>query len=157
MIEQTLSDDAVIEQILLDHREQVGSLLPILHAVQDQIGFIPEAQIPVIAKALHLTRAEVYGVVTFYHYFRTHPVGKHVVHVCRAEACQSMGGVQLEQYIKDKLGVDYHETTNDGLLTIEPVYCLGNCACAPSIQIDQTTHGRMSKQRFDYLCDELND
>ena len=94
-------------------------------------------------------------MISFYHHFRTHPVGSKVIHVCRAEACQSMGGRALEAHIKDRLGVDYHGTTADNEFTLEPVYCLGNCACAPSIRVNDDIHGRMTPQKFDRLADKL--
>ena len=91
----------------------------------------------------------MHGTLSFYHYFRTHPAGKHVVYLCRAEACQSMGARELEAQVKQRLGVDFHETTADGLFTLEPVYCLGNCACAPSVMIDKTLHGRVEAERLE--------
>jgi len=132
-----------------------GAMLPILHAIQDRFGYIPDAAVPIIAEALRQTRAEVHGVITFYHHFRSHPVGSNVLHVCRAEACQAMGGRQLESHIKASLGVDYHQTSRDNELTLEPVYCLGNCACAPSIRVGDDIHGRMTPAKFDRLVDRL--
>ena len=122
-----------------------------LHAIQDEIGFVPDAAVPPIAAALNLSRAEVHGVVSFYHFFRTTAPGKHTVYVCRAEACQSMGARSLEAHIKEKLKIDYHETTADGRYSLEPVYCLGNCACSPAIMIDETVHARVDAERFDEL------
>jgi formate dehydrogenase subunit gamma len=132
-----------------------GALMPILHAVQDALGFVPPDAVPVIAKELNLSRAEVHGVVTFYHYFRSHRGGRHVLHVCRAEACQALGAVALEGHVKETLGVDYHGTTADGTVSLEPVYCLGNCALGPSVMIDHELKGRVSPQRFDELMAEL--
>jgi len=100
---------------------------------------------------LNLSRADVHGVLTFYHFFRTRPTGKHVVYLCRAEACQSMGARELERYARDKLGVDFHETTPDGRFTLEPVYCLGNCACSPAVMVDETVHGRVTPERLDEI------
>lgn len=128
-----------------------GPLMPILHAVQDSLGFVPPEAVPLIARELNLSIADVHGVVTFYHYFRTDPGGRHVVHVCRAEACQSVGAVAVEAHAKKSLGVDYHGTTKDGAIRLEPVYCLGNCALGPSVMIDNRLHGRVSAQRFDEL------
>lgn len=136
-------------------KHKPGALLPILHAVQNRIGYIPEGAVTIIAESLRQTRAEVHGVISFYHHFRTHPVGSHVIHVCRAEACQAMGGRMLESHIKDRLGVDYHGTTADNEFTLEPVYCLGNCACAPSIRVNDDIHGRVTPQKFDRLADKL--
>jgi formate dehydrogenase subunit gamma len=128
-----------------------GPLMPILHAVQDELGFVPHDAVPLIARELNLSIAEVHGVVTFYHYFRTDPGGRHVVHLCRAEACQSVGAAAVEAHAKRSLGVDFHGTTSDGAIRLEPVYCLGNCALGPSIMIDDRLHGRVSPQRFDEL------
>ncbi|CAD5262867.1 MULTISPECIES: formate dehydrogenase subunit gamma [Halomonadaceae] len=136
-------------------KHKPGALLPILHALQDRIGFIPEAAVPIIADALHQTRAEVHGVISFYHHFRTTPPGRHVVQICRAEACQSVGARQLEAHAKARLGVDYHQTTPDREITLEAVYCLGNCACGPSIRVDDSVRGRVTPDAFDALVDEL--
>ncbi|MDN3561259.1 formate dehydrogenase subunit gamma [Vreelandella neptunia] len=136
-------------------KDKPGALLPILHALQDRIGFIPEAAVPIIADALHQTRAEVHGVISFYHHFRTTPPGRHVVQICRAEACQSVGARQLEVHAKARLGVDYHQTTADREITLEAVYCLGNCACGPSIRVDNSIRGRVTPEAFDELMDEL--
>lgn len=132
-----------------------GAMLPILHAIQDRFGYIPDAAVPIIAEALRHTRAEVHGIISFYHHFRRHPVGSHVVQVCRAEACQAVGSRQLEAHIKQRLGVDYHQTSRDKEFTLEPVYCLGNCACGPSIRMDDNIHGRVSAEKFDRLVDRL--
>ena len=128
-----------------------GPLLPILHAVQAELGFVPPGAVRLIARALNLSIADVHGVLTFYHYFRQEPGGRHVVHVCRAEACQAVGAAALEAHVKESLGIDYHRTSGDGAIRLEPVYCLGNCALGPSIMIDDRLHGRVSSQRFDEL------
>ena len=128
-----------------------GALLPILHGVQDALGYVPPGAVTLIAAELNLTRAEVHGVVTFYHYFRTAKPGKQVLQLCRAEACQALGAVALERHVKRRLGVDFHGTTADGRYTLEPVYCLGNCACGPSLMLDQELHGRVSADSFDAL------
>jgi formate dehydrogenase subunit gamma len=132
-------------------KDQPGALLPILHAIQDKLGFVPPDAVPLIAQELNLSRAEVHGVVSFYHYFRTRRPGRHVLHLCRAEACQSVGAVELEAHAKRTLGIDFHGTTSDGAVTLEPVYCLGNCALGPSVMIDQQLKGRVTPQRFDQL------
>ena len=134
-----------------------GPLMPLLHAVQKKLGFVPHDAVPIIARELNLSIAEVHGVVTFYHYFRKDRGGRHVVHVCRAEACQARGGVALEAHAKRRLGVDFHGTTQDGAISLEPVYCLGNCALGPSIMIDARLHGRVSAQRFDELMTKTRD
>lgn len=136
-------------------KHKPGALLPILHAVQNDVGYIPAGAVAIIAEALRQTRAEVHGVISFYHHFRTQPAGSKVIYVCRAEACQAMGGRVLEAHIRDRLGVDYHGTTADNEFTLEPVYCLGNCACAPSIRVNDDIHGRVTPQKFDRLADKL--
>lgn len=128
-----------------------GPLLPILHGVQSALGYVPKDAIPLIASELNLSRAEVHGVVSFYHYFRKKSPGRHVVHICRAEACQSVGAVALEAHAKKSLGIDFHQTTADGAVRLEPVYCLGNCSLGPSIMIDERLQGRVSPKRFDEL------
>lgn len=146
---------ALIQQEVDALKHKPGAMLPILHAIQDRFGYIPEAAVAIIAESMRQTRAEVHGIITFYHHFRMHPVGSNVVHVCRAEACQAMGGRQLESHIKSRLGVDYHQTSADNEFTVEPVYCLGNCACAPSIRVGDDIYGRMSAAKFDRLVDRL--
>ncbi len=128
-----------------------GPLLPILHGVQAALGYVPKDAVPLIASELNVTRAEVHGVLSFYHYFRTEPPGRHVVHICRAEACQSVGAVALEAHAKKSLGIDFHQTTSDGAVSLEPVYCLGNCSLGPSMMVDQRLQGRVSPKRFDEL------
>ncbi|WP_252108252.1 MULTISPECIES: formate dehydrogenase subunit gamma [unclassified Halomonas] len=136
-------------------KHKPGALLPILHALQDRFGFIPTDAIPLIAASLQQTRAEIHGVISFYHHFRTTPPGRHVVQICRAEACQSVGARALEAHAKARLGVDYHQTTPDREITLEAVYCLGNCACGPSIRVDDQVRGRVTEEAFDELLDEL--
>ena len=128
-----------------------GALLPSLHGVQETLGFVPKDGVPLIARELNLSIAEVHGVITFYHYFRQERGGRHVVHLCRAEACQAVGAVALEAHAKQVLGIDFHGTTADGAVSLEPVYCLGNCALGPSVMIDDRLHGRVSADRFDQL------
>lgn len=140
-----------IDRIVLDHADRPGPLLLVLHAVQKALGCIPEEAVPLIADGLNLSRAEVHGVISFYHYFRRTPPGKHVVQVCRAESCQAMQGERLAAHVQQRLQIGFHETTADGRFSLEPVYCLGNCACSPAIMIDEELHGRMSAERFDAL------
>jgi len=135
-------------------RSRPGALLEILHGVQAELGYVPPAAVPVLAAELNLSRAEVHGVVTFYHFFRQAAGGKHTVRVCQAEACQSMGAEKLTEHVKTALGVDFHETTADGRFTLEPVYCLGNCACSPAVMRDGDIFGRVSPERFDELLGE---
>ena len=137
--------------IVADLRSLEGSLLPILHEVQEEFGYVPQEALPVIAEELNLSRAEVHGVVTFYHDYRDHPAGRHVLKLCRAEACQSMGGDALAERVKALLGIDFHQTMLDGSVTLEPVYCLGLCACAPAAMLDGEVYGRVD----DAMASEL--
>ncbi len=141
------NDLTKIDAHIAAHKQLPGALLPILHAIQDDIGWVPEAAYLPISKALALSVAEVHGVVTFYHHFHTHPVGKHVLQICRAESCQAMGSEKLEANIKAALGIDYHETTQDGAVTLLPVYCLGNCACSPNVMLGDDVYGRMTADK----------
>lgn len=147
-------DDAKAQAIIDENKNRPGALMPILTALWHKFGYINTEIVPRLAKTLNLSRAEVHGVVTFYHDFRTEPPGKHVIRLCRAEACQSMNGRDLESHIKSRLNVGGHETTKDGTFTLEPVYCLGNCACAPAVMIDEDLHGRVTPERFDRLIAE---
>jgi formate dehydrogenase subunit gamma len=147
----TAGELATIERLAAAQADQPGALLPILHSVQDELGYVPPAAVPIVARALNLSNAEVHGVVTFYHLFRTTPPGTHIVYLCRAEACQAMGARALEKHVREKLKVDFHETTADGRYSLEPVYCLGNCACSPAVMIDETVYGRVTAERIDEL------
>ena len=142
-------------QPLIDrHLAQEGPLLPILHSLQEAFGHIPRAAVPLIAKTLNITSAEVHGVVSFYHDFREVPAGRHVVKICRAEACQSVGGAALADAALERLGVAWHGTTADGAITIEPVYCLGLCACGPAAMVDGELVGRVDTARLDTILKE---
>ena len=145
---------AAVERLAQAGAGTPGGLLPLLHAIQDELGYVPSVVVPIVAEALNLSRAEVHGVVTFYHFFRTSPPGRHTLYLCRAEACQAMGARALEQYARDTLKVDFHETTADGRFSLEPVYCLGNCACSPAVMIDETVYGRVTAERLDELLAE---
>lgn len=135
-----------------------GALLPILHGVQDTLGYLPADVLALIADELNLSRAEVHGMVTFYHHFRTEPAGRHVVRVCRAEACQALGARALEHHAKASLGIDFRQTTKDGAITLEAVYCLGNCGCGPSVLVDDKhLHARVDQNQFDQLVAELRE
>jgi len=134
------------------NRDRPGALLPVLHAIQETVGYVPEEAVPLIAHELNLSRAEVHGVISFYHHFRTHAPGRHVVRICRAEACQALGARALEAHAKKTLGIDFHETTKDGAITLEAVFCLGNCGCGPSVLVDDDTlHARVTPEAFDAL------
>ncbi len=143
-----------IETHIASHKQMPGALLPLLHAIQDDIGYVPEESYLHISKALALSVAEVHGVVTFYHHFRRHPAGKHILQICRAESCQSMGSEKLEAQVKKSLGIDYHQTTTDGAITLEPVYCLGNCACSPAVMLDEEVYGHMDADKVAELVAE---
>jgi len=143
-----------ITDIINGLKYKPGALLPILHAIQGQYGFIPETALAIIAESLHQTKAEIHGVISFYHHFRTSQPGENSIEVCRAEACQSMGGRTLEAHAKNKLGIDFHQTTTDRQFSLDAVYCLGNCANSPSIRINDDIHGRITLDKFDHLLDE---
>ena len=142
---------ARIKSHIESHQHMAGALMPLLHAIQDDLGYIPEECYGNIAKALNLSVAEVHGVVSFYHHFRTHPPGLHVLQICRAESCQAMGCAQLEAHAKSVLGIDYHQTSSDNAVTLEAVYCLGNCACSPVIMLDDQVYGRVTPQQLSQL------
>ncbi len=144
-----------IAQCVQQYRGVPGGLLPLLHAVQHALGHIPAEAVPVIARALGLSQAEVHGVISFYPDFRTASAGRHLLQICRAEACQAMGSRTLEAHARARLGIDYGETTADGSITLEPVYCLGNCACSPSVRIDDEIHARVDAGRLDALLADL--
>jgi formate dehydrogenase subunit gamma len=127
------------------HRDRPGALLPILHGVQAALGYVPPGSLALIAHELNLTRAEVHGVVTFYHHFRSAPPGRRVVRICRAEACQALGARALEAHAMRTLGIGWHQTSADGAVTLEPVYCLGNCGCGPSVLVgEDELHARVT-------------
>ncbi len=135
--------------ICVRHGNRPDTLIEILHELQDAIGYVPKETLPVIAEALNLSRAEVYGVLSFYHDFHTAPKGKHTIALCRAEACQSVGCEALARHAEQKLGVKFGETTADGAFTLKPVYCLGNCALAPAMMLDGRLYGRLDADKFD--------
>jgi len=155
MTASAVSVKEIVESAVALHRGRVGPLLPVLHSIQDRLGFVPDDAVPIIAAALGLSRAEVHGVIGFYHDFRTEAPGEHVLQLCRAEACQAMGARDLEAHARSRLGIDYGETTADGRVTLEAVYCLGNCACSPSVRIDDELHARVTPARFDALLADL--
>jgi len=156
LIMQTLNpgDTATVRRIVSELKGRPGPLLEVLHAVQSALGFVPAAAVPLVADGLNLSRAEVHGVVTFYHFFRDSPAGQHTISLCQAEACQSQGAEALATHARRRLGVDFHGTTSDGRFTLEPIYCLGNCACSPAAMIDGRLHGRVTPERFDALIAE---
>ncbi len=144
-----------IEEILKAHKGLEGALLPILHAVQAEFGYIPQEVLPTIAKDLNISRAEVHGVVSFYHDYRETPTGRHVIKLCRAEACQAMGADQVAAHVQKSLGVDWHGTTADGAVTLDPIFCLGLCACGPAAMVDGKLIARVDVARMDKIIGAL--
>ncbi len=148
-------DPRVVDEIVAGLADKPGALMPVLHAVNERIGYIPPAAVPAIARALNLSRAEVHGVISFYHDFRTERPGRKIIRVCRAESCQAMGAVALAKHIQTRLGIDFGETSANGDFTLEPVYCLGNCACSPAIIVGDDLYGRVNPDRFDEIFSEI--
>lgn len=145
---------SVISRIVRELKAKPGALLPVLHAIQDELGYVPEDAVPIIADEMNLTRAEVHGVVTFYHDFRSHPPGRHIVKICQAESCQAAGSAALTAFAKKRMGIEFHQTTADKACSLEPVYCLGNCALSPSVMVDKEVFGRVTEDRFDEILAE---
>jgi formate dehydrogenase subunit gamma len=145
----------VIEAAITSNKDKPGALLPILHGIQDNIGHIPPEAVPLIASELNLSRAEVHGVISFYHYFRQTPPGRHTIQICQAESCQAMGSAALTEHTKSMLKIGFHETTADQEFSLEPVYCLGNCACSPAVMIDDEVYGRVSSDRLEQLLNQV--
>lgn len=141
----------IARSIAATHKNRPGGLLPALHGIQDALGHIPKDSVAAIASEFNLSRAEVHGVITYYHHFRSEPAGKHVVHICRAEACQAMGAEALLAHASRSLGCQVHGTSADGTFTLEPAYCLGMCASSPAALIDDELHARLTPQSFDEL------
>lgn len=141
--------------VVAERRNLEGPLLPILHELQAEFGHVPQEALPVIAEALNLSNAEVHGVVSFYHDFRKEPAGRHVIKLCRAEACQSMGGDAIAARLQALLGIGFHETAKDGSVTLDPVYCLGLCACAPAALVDGEPVGRLDDEALEAIAAEV--
>lgn len=141
--------------IIQDFKEIEGPLLPILYEIQDTFGHVPQEALPVIASGLNISRAEVYGVVSFYHDYRKQPAGRHVLKLCQAEACQSMGSDTVAARLKQTLGIDFHQTSTDGAVTLEPVYCLGLCACSPAALLDGEVIGRIDADKVYEIVAEV--
>ncbi|MDQ0467296.1 formate dehydrogenase subunit gamma [Labrys wisconsinensis] len=140
--------------IIAAGKDREGPLLPILHGFMAAFGYVPEPAVPMVAEALNLSRAEVHGVVTFYHDFRREPAGRHVVKLCRAESCQAAGCERLADHLEEKLGIGFGETTPDGRVTLEPIYCLGLCALSPAALIDDRVVARLDEKRLDAVLAE---
>ena len=148
-------DEQRARAVIADHQHLRGALLPMLHAIQAEFGFIPPQATALLATALNLSQAEVHGVISFYHEFRHASPGHYVLKVCRAEACQAMGADALIAHIKDHLSLEFGQTSPDGLFSLEAVYCLGNCALSPAMLVDDTLYGRVSPARFDAITAPL--
>ncbi len=144
-------DAGVIDEIVAGLADKPGALMIVLHAVSERVGYIPAEAVPAIARALNLSRAEVHGVISFYHDFRTERPGRKIIRVCRAESCQAMGAVALAEHIQARLGIIFGQTSANGDFTLEPVYCLGNCACSPAIVVGDDIYGRVDPKRFDEI------
>ena len=142
-----------VEEIIKPFLTLEGPAMPILHAIQDAYGFVPDDAIPVVAAALNLSRAEVHGLVSFYHDFRRHPAGRTVLKLCRAEACQARGAERVAAYAASALGITWHQTTPDGAVTLEPVFCLGLCAAAPCGMVNERTVARLDLARVDAIVE----
>ena len=154
MQSRTAWDEERGAEIIAANQHLEGALLPILHALQHEFGYVDREAVPMVARALNLSRAEVHGVVTFYHDFREAPAGRHVLKLCRAAACQSMGADALAERARERLHVGWHETTPDGHVTLEPVFCLGLCACAPAAMLDGRVFGALDEAGLASLIDE---
>ncbi|MEI6799810.1 MAG: formate dehydrogenase subunit gamma [Pseudomonadota bacterium] len=146
---------AKVEDILARHHGMEGALLPILHAIQAEFGHVPQVVLPVVAKAMNISRAEVHGVMSFYHDFREEPAGRHVIKLCRAEACQAVGADRVADHAKKLLGLDWHETAKNGSVTLEPIFCLGLCACGPAALVDGKLVGRVDEAKLDALVEGM--
>ena len=145
------SERSTLHQILDANRMLEGALLPVLHAVQDAFGYVPQDALPIIAKHQNISHAEAHGVMSFYHDFRQQPAGRTVLKICRAEACQAMGADALGDHARAELGIDWHETTPNGAVTLEPVFCLGLCACGPAAMVDGKLVGRADVDKLDAI------
>ena len=148
-------DKELARRAIAAHQEERGALLPMLHAIQHALGFVPDDLVPEIASALNLSRADVHGVITFYHDFRRQPAGRHVVKLCRAEACQARGGAAIEAAAAKKLGVSMGETRSDGAVTLEPVYCLGLCSIGPNALVDDQPVAMVDTAKLDEIVREV--
>ena len=147
----------IATSIAAAHKDVPGGLLPALHGIQDKLGYVPPDAVPLVAEQFNLSRAEVHGVLTFYHHFRSTPPARHVVQLCRAEACQSMGADALLAHAQAALGCALHGHNGDGSFALEPVYCLGQCATAPAMMVDDAVHARVTAARFDRIIARLEE
>lgn len=149
------STSDTVQSLIAKHAHEPGGLLPLLHDIQDALGFIPETQVDAIAKGMNRSRAEVHGVITYYHHFRTQPPARHVVQICAAEACKACGADALMALAEKTLGCQVHGTSAKGAVTLEPVYCLGLCASSPAVQVDDALHARVSPEQMQTLLHTL--
>lgn len=150
-VQKDTISEAEIRALITPFAKEPGGLLPALAAVQADLGWVPDETLPILADIFNLSRAEVHGTVSFYHDFRRAPAGQHIIKICQAEACQAMGSRALTHHARKTLGVDLHQTEESGTFSLEPVYCLGNCACSPAIMIDEKVYGRVDAARFDAI------
>jgi formate dehydrogenase subunit gamma len=146
---------AAVRAVLAQHAGEPGALLPILHDVQDTLAYVPAHVVGEIAGALNLSRAEVHGVITYYHHFRSEPAARHIIQICRAESCQSMGAEALLSHARQHLGCGAHGLSKDGAITLEAAYCLGLCAQSPAMVVDDELHAHVTPQAFDRLVSRL--
>ena len=150
-----METERLLAQLLCQYQNTPGGLLPLLQDIQEDLGFIPPESIPGIAEVMNLSAAEVHGVVSFYHDFSTRPGGRHCLQVCVAESCQAVGGRELARVARETLGVEFDEVTADGAVELKKVYCLGNCACSPSVRIDNETYARLDAAQLQVLIADL--
>jgi len=150
-LQREIAPEAEIRALITPFAKEPGGLLPALAAVQADFGWVPDETLPILADIFNLSRAEVHGTVSFYHDFRRKPGGQHIIKICQAEACQAMGSRALTRHACDSLGIELHETDESGTFSLEPVYCLGNCACSPAIMMDEQVYGRVDAARFDAI------
>lgn len=151
MAQREAWSEQLVEGLLDTHRHERGPLMPILHELQDRCGYVDRRSVPLLADGLNLSQAEVFGVISFYKDFRSQPAGGHRVLICRAEACQSVGAEPLAAHAQARLGIAFGQTTDDGRVSLDQVFCLGNCALGPSVMVNDTLHGRVDAQGFDGL------
>lgn len=157
LLRSNVMNEMKLQEHIDKYKDLPGGLLPLMHSIQDDIGYIPEESYTLISDSMGLSVAEIHGFVSFYHHFRTKKSGKNIIQVCKAESCQAMNMKNIEEYIKNKLGIDYHEMTSDEIFSLEPVYCLGNCACSPSIMINDDVFGKVTEQKIDKLIKDYKE
>ena len=152
-----METEKLLAQLLCQYQDTPGGLLPLLQDIQEDLGYIPPQSIPAIAEVMNLSAAEVHGVISFYHDFKSAPGARHQLQVCVAESCQAAGSAALEQAAREMLGVDFGQVTDDGHIGLEKVFCLGNCACSPSVRIDNETYARLDADKLSSLITGLRE